>query len=99
MTTKFMFIRNAKGHPVGCMAYRIGNSTMEFEVSTHNPADPFDKALGRFVAEGRLNKHPKRIVVTPVNDLLREAMVYLMADPVVPERLKRAMNKRLAREF
>lgn len=99
MTTKFMFIRNDKGHPIGCMAYRISNNTMEFEVSTHNPVDPFDRKLGRFVAEGRLNRHPKHIAVTPCNDLLREAMVYLMADPSVPERLKKAMGKKLSRDF
>jgi hypothetical protein len=71
----------------------------EFDESTHNPVDPFDRKLGRFVAEGRLNRHPKHIAVTPCNDLLREAMVYLMADPVVPERLKKAMGKKLSRAF
>lgn len=99
---RFMFIRNSKGHPVGCMAYRVNpgisdfdralRGTIEFEVSTHNPLDPFDRALGRSIAEGRLMKHPM-VLAQSENDPLYDAMLHMLSNEAVPERLKRAIKR------
>lgn len=61
-TTRFVFVRYLPGAvPTGCLAYRV-NSDMgrvEYEVSTHDPSDPFDRKMARDVASGRLDKHPR----------------------------------------
>lgn len=99
MATRFTFIRDSKKRPVGCVAYRVepditsGTDTLEFEVSTHNPADPFDRSLGRFVAEGRMKKHPKRLCVAHDVNCIDEILLYLLGDPSVPQRLKRAIKR------
>ncbi|HVI40068.1 MAG TPA: hypothetical protein VM577_05360 [Anaerovoracaceae bacterium] len=103
--TRFTFVRNSNGRPVGCIAYRMDgeSGTLNYEVSTHNPKDEYDRATARFVAEGRLNKHPRQVRFNPrmppkLDTLLDSAVEDLIwtdtaRDDVkyVPARLKKAL--------
>lgn len=68
-TTKTMYLRNAKGHAVGCVVSRRVNSTIEqdlveYEISVLNPVDKFNRKLGREIALGRLNTHPRELHIS-----------------------------------
>lgn len=106
--TRFTFVRNNDGRPVGCIAYRMDgeSGTLNYEVSTHNPKDEYDRATARFVAEGRLNKHPRQVLFNPrmppkLDVLLDSAVGDLLVTEVerddvryVPARLKKALQLR-----
>lgn len=84
--TRFTFIRDSLGRPAGCLAYRVNDGSMEYEVSTHNPVDEFNRKTARLVAEGRLNKHPRRLsfsATTPpkLDQLLHAAVLDLLQAP------------------
>ena len=108
--TRFTFIRDDRGQPVGCIAYRVNGGKFEYEVSTHNPKDEFDRKLARKVAEGRLDKHPMLISFDPLippslPQLLRSAAFDLVSEPallpegrVIPGRLVRALEAHLKQE-
>lgn len=63
---KIMYLRDKKDQPVGCVVYRRipvnADQTqhhLEYEVSVRNPLDRFNKKMGREIALGRLNTHPR----------------------------------------
>lgn len=100
-TTRFTFVRNRDGRPVGCIAYRLDREqgNLNYEVSTHNPQDEYNRATARFVAEGRLNKHPRTVSFNPrqppkLDTLLESAVGDLIFSETVPNRLKKALRLR-----
>jgi hypothetical protein len=58
-STRFVYVRDRKNFPAGCIAYEItrsvNGSSVTFGVSTHNPADKFSRHVAHQVALGRLN--------------------------------------------
>ena len=111
--TRITFIRDDRGRPVGCIAYRVlPEGRFEYEFSTHNPKDAFDRQMARKVAEGRLDKHPMVVTFDPSNapklpELLRQACIDLVSgtSEIKPEkrtisgRLLRALSARLNEEI
>lgn len=96
--TRFNFIRNRRGTPIGCLAYKVNREegTFTYNVSTHNPKDEFDRKTARFVAEGRMNKHPRKIEFSTaaqptLETLLRDAFAEMLYDENVPNRLKKGL--------
>lgn len=57
---RIYWLRNANRQPVACVASEVRQDnegpTIYFAVSTYNPVDKFDRALGRDIATGRLRK-------------------------------------------
>ena len=64
MTTKFMFLRDAKRNPVACIATNFDKETNKFtyQYSVVHSDDQFDKERGRQIAEGRLRSNPILLV-------------------------------------
>jgi len=51
---KLFYLRDKNNHAVACVASELTKEGITFAVSTHNPIDPFSKAMAREVAMGRL---------------------------------------------
>jgi hypothetical protein len=68
MSNRVMYLRDAKGLPVGCVAIRVsrGNrlSLVDYQISVLNPKDKFDRAVARDIALGRLAKKPLEVPVS-----------------------------------
>lgn len=65
---KIMYLRDKTNQPVGCVAFRRvpsqdGQHLLEYELSVRNPVDRFSRKMGREIATGRLNTHPREIRV------------------------------------
>ncbi len=61
---KFIFVRDCNNFPVGCFAYaEIAENVIEFGYSIFflGGKDKFDRALGRLIAQKRLEKKPCNI--------------------------------------
>lgn len=85
---KYIYVRNEKGFPVGCLAYvfkfpeheNISSFLpvcLEYAYSLYNSKDKFNKNIARLVAAGRLAKRPKAAWFTPtihVNDMLASVL-------------------------
>jgi len=58
------FVRNDKGMPVGCLAFRdvyyedTGEFHVEYGFSAHNPSDIWNRKLARQIAIGRMVENP-----------------------------------------
>ncbi len=96
---KFIYVRNTKGAPIGCVAYRVSDDypIVEYGLSTQHPNDRFSKALARNIAVARLNKSANR-VETGTPKLPAEArsaaanhvFTALVADKSTPGRVRKA---------
>jgi len=62
---RLMFLRNLRNHPVGCLAIKLNREQgiAEFQVSTLNPKDEFNRSLSRQLAIGRLVEKPLKVEV------------------------------------
>ena len=58
--TRVTYLRNDRGFPVGCIVMRYNKTTgfLEYQLTTHNPNDEFDRRQGRQLALGRLAETP-----------------------------------------
>lgn len=96
--TRFFYVRNPETwHPVGCIAYRTkSDGQVEFETSTWNPHDKWNKQMAREIAEGRLEKHPQKISLdtrTSVHTRLLESICSINSH--FPKRLVKNAEKML----
>src|SRR5277367_588359 len=86
MSHRVMYLRDAKGLPVGCVAIRVsrGNrlSLIEYQISVLNPKDKFDRAVAREIALGRLDKRPLEVHVAfePSMHQITEAVMVDIAE-------------------
>lgn len=60
MDTRFMFLRDSKDQPVGCLAIKLNSTTssLNYQLSVLNPSDKFNRKLAREIALGRLVNAP-----------------------------------------
>jgi hypothetical protein len=101
-SVRFMFVRNENNHPVGCLAIRINNGFVEYQASTLNPVDTFNRKLARDIAEGRLNQHPVRLPYTGIasmNEITRAVMLDVERNKAVPTRLAKAARQWLVNKY
>jgi len=63
MKIRFMFLRNKKLQPVGCLAISRNDDCSEvfYQYSVLNPSDNFNRKLARDLATGRLANSPIKI--------------------------------------
>ena len=97
--TRFIYVRDARRNPVGLVAYRTMNGEIgcriEYAVSCHNPADRFDRAIARQVAEGRLTRAPMSAEGAFHAQALRTVFEQLAAYPSVPTRVRAELARHL----
>src|SRR5574343_1107757 len=97
---RFMYVRDEKKCPVGCLAYRIekdsttGEVNVTYGLSTHNPVDTFDRSRARLIAEGRLNQHGAVFHYqgddSKSNEVVSEVLRALRNDKTIPMRFRKA---------
>lgn len=51
---RIFYLRDSKRFPVACIASKLEGNKLKYALSTHNPRDPYDKAMARNIAETRL---------------------------------------------
>jgi len=63
MNRRVMFLRNVDKKPVGCVVISVDRhlKKIEYQISTLNPADKFDRQVARLLATGRLVESPYRL--------------------------------------
>ena len=59
----FIFVRDENNFPVGCFAYRNTETGIEYGYSIFymGGVDIFNRAMGRSIAQGRLEKSPSEV--------------------------------------
>lgn len=96
------FVRNEKGMPVACLAFRDTFSNdnrcyVEYGYSVHNPADNWNRKLARQIAIGRMIESPIRIEGNPdwnINNLIERILDDLQGRNI-PKRLLKQVNRNL----
>jgi hypothetical protein len=58
---RFMYLRDVKQNPVGCLAISIIDGKITYGLSVLNPLDKFDRKLARRIAVGRLTIAPMTV--------------------------------------
>ena len=89
---RIMFIRDNSNHPVGCLAMKIGSHSLQYQVSTLNPVDRFNRPVARQLALGRLMEKPIEIAIgeTNIHDTVRLVMQHISNNNTVPNRTRKA---------
>lgn len=92
---KFMFLRGEHNFPIGCIAMRRFENRIEYQISTLNPKDRFDRRLARQLALGRLIENPIKVFsVTPKLDgTYKIIMEHIRLNDEMPKRAKVAATK------
>ena len=92
-SVKYIYVRDEKKNPVGCVAYQVHNDHFYYGWSVHNPADRFDRKLARTIAVGRLQKRLESKMPTVKADcktgtFLLTVMLELAEDSTLPVRFR-----------
>lgn len=101
MKIRFMFLRDRRNSPVGCLAIIVSPDMTEvnYQYSVLNPVDGFNRALARELAAGRLVTKP--IALAPlvrgvkfkgIHDITRAVMSDLSDDAWAPKRASKAAS-------
>ena len=97
MSIRFMFLRDSKGQPVGCIALDIGDfGTGTYGLSVLNPKDKFNRKLAREIAMGRwtspVGSRVFPITCQPISmhAISITVMETIMADKTAPNRARKA---------
>lgn len=99
---RFMFLRNAQGRPVGCLAITLDrkNHRVKYQMSVLNPTDQFDRKMARHIALGRLMEKPTLVPVPRDHAVtLHEVSTLVMshvAESAAPSRAVRAAKQWLS---
>jgi hypothetical protein len=64
MKNRFMFLRKKNQQPIGCLAIKLTENTIEYQLSVLNPVDKFDRSFAKQLANERLDKNPFKINLT-----------------------------------
>jgi hypothetical protein len=108
--SKFMYLRDSydearaikngeelsyrKGQPIGCVAFSADGDTLAYQFSVLNPSDKFDRARGRAIAGGRLEKTPIRVELPGAGTMSYQALLTAVMSCVAatPEACTRAVK-------
>lgn len=95
--TRVTYLRNDRGFPVGCVVMQYNKQTgyLEYQLTTHNPNDEFDRRQGRQLALGRLAEAPIELRIGK-DPTMHQMAVTVMRDIATvgdaPARAVRAAN-------
>jgi hypothetical protein len=94
---RFMFLRDEKKQPIGCLAIQINEPNIYYAWSVVNPLDKFDRARARNIATIRLGLFAKCYgisnFITPdvsMHDVSRAVMQDLVLNKSTPTRARKA---------
>lgn len=106
MSYRIMFLREkyymdhqlnrvVPGNPIGCIAIKLHKNgrTAEYQVSTLNPMDRFDRAVARQLALGRLTENPLTVQVkasSTLENITRAVMLDIAVDTNATSRARKA---------
>ena len=95
MNRRVMFLRSADNKPVGCVVISVDrhNKRIEYQVSTLNPLDKFNREVARLLATGRLVEAPFHLWLpnkAGLHEISRRVMTHLAANKTVPNRSRKA---------
>jgi hypothetical protein len=90
-TVQFMYLRDARRNPIGCVAMRRDGNNVLYQLSTSHPKDRFDKQLARKIAVGRLEDDP---VVLNFEEITSRHIIFshVMQDVLDNSTAHRAVN-------
>lgn len=92
--TKFYWLRDERNNPVAVIASDeedgVGGKIVRFSLAIFNPKDDFDKARGRAVAEGRLNKKKAYMALASNAEVKYRLLGHIAGDVELPTRVRRA---------
>ncbi len=91
MNRRVMFLRNADEKPVGCVVINVDrhNKRIEYQVSTLNPLDKFNREVARLLATGRLVESPFHLWLpnkAGLHEISRRVMSHIVANKAIPSR-------------
>lgn len=95
MNRRVMFLRNADNKPVGCVVINVDrhNKRIEYQVSTLNPLDKFDREVARLLATGRLVEAPFHMWLpnkAGLHEITRRVMTHIINNKAIPNRSRKA---------
>lgn len=97
MKIRFMFLRDRRNSPVGCLAITVSSNMTEvnYQYSVLNPVDGFNRALARELAAGRLVTKPISLSkggpkFQGIHDITRAVMLHLAHTSLAPKRASKA---------
>lgn len=95
MNRRVTFLRNADNNPVGCVVINVDrhNKRIEYQVSTLNPADKFDREMARLLATGRLVEAPFHLWLpnkAGLHEISRRVMGHIVSNKAIPSRSVKA---------
>jgi len=98
MNRRVMFLRNLDDKPVGCVVINVDRhlKRIEYQVSTLNPQDKFDREMARLLATGRLVESPFRLRLpnrANMHQISERVMRHIASNKTIPSRsIKAAKN-------
>lgn len=101
MNRRVTYLRNADHKPVGCVVINVDrhNKRIEYQVSTLNPADKFDREMARLLATGRLVEAPFHLWLpnkAGLHEISRRVMTHIASNKAIPSRSVKAAKQWLA---
>ncbi len=95
MNRRVMFLRNPDNKPVGCVVINVDRhlKRIEYQVSTLNPLDKFNREVARLLAVGRLVEAPFHLWLpnkAGLHEITRRVMVHIAQNKTVPNRSRKA---------
>jgi hypothetical protein len=95
MNRRVMFLRNADDRPVGCVVINVDrhNKRIEYQVSTLNPLDKFNREVARLLATGRLVESPFHMWLpnkANMHEISSRVMRHIATNTAVPSRSRKA---------
>lgn len=83
-----------RGNPVGCVAIRLVEGKCYYAVTSLNPADKFDRDLGRQLTKGRLVEDPHVVLMregpAKMVQVTKIVMEHIIQNKSLPQRIRRA---------
>jgi len=104
MNRRVTFLRNADNKPVGCVVINVDrhNKRIEYQVSTLNPADKFDREMARLLATGRLVESPFHLWLpnkAGLHEISRRVMQHIATNKGIPNRSRKAAKTWLTKNL
>lgn len=99
MKVRFMFLRNTKNIPIGCLAIMVNGTMVNYSWSVLNPMDDFNRSLAREIAEGRLRLNYQTLFINgssekiSVHQVSNSVMSHLSTNKFAPARARRAAKR------
>lgn len=95
MNRRVMFLRSVDDKPVGCVVINVDRhlKRIEYQVSTLNPLDKFNREVARLLAIGRLVESPFHLWLpnkAGLHEISRRVMVHMANNKAVPNRSRKA---------